>query len=467
VGAVDAPTGDAGPPAPTVIDSEYVADDDPDLLNPARGIYYWSPRDDDPHTLVAEWLYLGDACDRDLTWAGLGDPATSPVLEAYARALALHRDTGQKVIFRPRYDTASSGGVLNRCGVFQADTEPRMRGHVVAIAEMLAASADVIAFVEGGYLGRWGEWNHADHAPSTAPVLVDPDARRGFLRHVLDTYAAAGLERFVELRRPVFAREQLDADPSARVGLYNDCFMTTSSDFGTYSNFESGNPSNFASAEEAKAWAIELTAVAPFGGETCPTGDMMERWRSCDAMVGPSSEPAALHMSYLHGGYAVEARPRWEAEGCYDEIRRRLGYRFEVRSVSYAPSASEGQPVEVRVQIANTGWSRMHDLRRAFVVLRGAARAYAVGVALGGYEARSGAVEGDTVASWAPGEESELVARFAAPPPGAYEVTLLLPDPDRPEVTRYAVALASRRDGAPLFDSASGENALGVVLSVE
>jgi hypothetical protein len=34
-------------------------------------------------------------------------------------------------------------------------------------------------------------------------------------------------------------------------------------------------------------------------------------------------------------------------------------------------------------------------------------------------------------------------------------------------VTRYAVALASRRDGAPLFDSASGENALGVVLSVE
>ena len=351
----DAQAPDAAPAA-TVTDTDYVADDDPTLSNPERGIYYWSVDDTDPHTLVAEWLYLGDQCAEDLTWAGHGDAATSPVLDAYADALLEHREAGRKVIFRPRYDTADDGGGLNDCGVFQADTGVRMRAHVDAIAAMLADFVDVIAFIEAGYLGRWGEWNHAGHDASTAPILVDPSERQAFLAYVLDAYEAAGVRRFVGLRRPLFAREIIDREGPSLVGLYNDCFMTTSSDYGTYSNFESDNASNFASAEDAKAWAIDLTATAPFGGETCPTGDETERWRRCELMVGASSEPGSLHMSYLHGGYAVDARETWETGGCYDEIRRRLGYRFEITEVEYPPSATPAQALTVTLALRNTGW---------------------------------------------------------------------------------------------------------------
>jgi hypothetical protein len=455
-----------GGAAATVLDTDYAADDDPDLPNPERGIYYWSPSEDDPHTLVAEWLYLGEVCAEELAWAGHGDPGTSPVLDAYADALVAHREAGRKVIFRPRYDTSESGGDLNGCGVFQAEDVELMRGHVDAIAPMLAEHADVIAFVEAGYLGRWGEWNHAEHDASTAPVLVDPAARRDFLAYVVDAYAAAGLDRFVELRRPLFARELIDAEGPSAVGLYNDCFMTNEADYGTYSNFEDDNPSNFASAAEAKAWAVELTATAPFGGETCPTGDEDERWRDCANMVGDSSEPGSLHMSYLHGGYALDARATWEAGGCYDEIRRRLGYRFEVEAVQYPPSVAVEQSAEIGVTIRNSGWSRLHNPRRAYLVLRSDAETFVVGGPLQGQVELPGTIDGAEVQTWEPGTMTELTAAIPSLPAGTWSLGVILPDADRPDVLGYAVAIASLREGAPVFEAASGVNDLGVTIEV-
>jgi hypothetical protein len=447
--AVDA--GRDAQPAQLVTDSDYIADPDPDLLNPERGMYYWSVQGDDPHTLVAEWLYLGTVCAQDLAWEGHGDPATSTVLDAYATELVAHRDAGRKVVFRPRYDTAADNG-LNACGVFHADTWARQLAHVDAIASMLGDFEEVIGFVEAGYLGRWGEWNTSGFEPSDAPFLTDPVSRRALMSHVLSAYASAGIDHHVELRRPIFAKELIDADAEANVGLYNDCFMTSDSDYGTYSNYESDNPSNFPSSEEAKTWAEGHTAAAPFGGETCPyTG---ARWESCANMVGATSEPAALHMSYLHGAWAPDAVDTWEAGDCYDDIKRSLGYRFVVEQVEYPPAVAADEALVVRVTVRNTGWSRMHRPRTASVVLRDGDTAYEL------------ATTASAVRDWIPGEAAILEATGPLPAPGTYELRLHIPDPGAPEIVPYAVRLASTRAGEPLFDETTGENVLGVQLSI-
>ena len=462
----DASRLDGGPGL--VRDTSYQADPDPDLANPERGIYYWSPRADDPHTLVGEWLYLGDECDADLAWAGASDPSTSPVLRDYAARLDEHLAAGRKVIFRPRYDVPGDDEV-GRCGVFHADTRARQLAHVDAVAAMLGDYRDVIAFVEAGYLGRWGEWNHAGYDASAAPLLVDPTSRREVAARALDRYRAAGLERHVELRRPIFAREVLAEHPESAggIGLYDDCFMTNDSDMGTYSNFESGNPHNFASTAEAIAWAESHTLDASFGGETCPFAGA--RWERCDNMVGDGSEPARLHLSYLHGAWADTARATWEAGGCYDEIKRRLGYRFEVRAVSFPAEVASGALAEVGVEIENTGWARMHGARRAYLTITddaGETRVIADAPVAGlPSSPPSEPPTGDAVAGWAPGNTSMLRARFA-PPDGEWTLGVLLPDPDAPDALAYAVRLATLRDGAPLFDAATGVNDLGVVLAV-
>lgn len=453
--------------AENVEDTAYESDPDPDRLDPERGIYYWAPRADDPHTLVGEWLYLGERCDQELGWEGRGAEGTSPVLDAYAAVLEEHRAAGRKVIFRPRYDRPESDA-LNDCGVFQAQTEELAYRHVEAVAAMLAAYREVIAFVEAGYLGRWGEWNWAGYGPENAPILADPARRRAFLDHVVRTYGSAGLDRFVGVRRPVFARELMATHPesSVHVSLYNDCFMTDASDMGTYANAESDNPHNFGSVEEARTFAQTWTENAPFGGETCPSAD--PRWASCEAMVGTDSEPASLHMVYLHGAWAADARETWEAGGCYDEIKRRLGYRFEVERVAFPPRVAAGERVSVSIDVRNTGWARLHNPREAFVVLRSEGDALVAAGAIEGYGSLEGTVEGGAaVRDWAPGGTARLSVTFERPPAGSYSVRLLIPEPGRADLRAYAVRLASLRDGVPVWDEATGENDLGVTIRVE
>ena len=455
-------SGDGGFFAEGTVDDGYAPDPDPDLLNPERGIYYWTAREGDPHSLVGEWLYLGAVCDEELIWEG-GSAGTSPVLTAYAERLRSHRDGGRKVVFRARYDTPGSDG-LNGCGVFQAASEALMRRHVEAVAAMLADYREVVAFVEAGYLGRWGEWNTAGFDAAAAPVLADPERRRDFLAFVIASYRAAGLGRFVGARRPIFARELAEAHPTEGewVSLYDDCFMTNATDMGTYSNAEGDNPFNFATVTEARAFAETLSSHAPFGGETCPSE--APRWADCANMVGPRSEPATLHMSYLHGGWAPDARETWEGGGCYDEIKRRLGYRFELRSVVYPREVLPGESARVTLVIGNTGWSRSHHPRRAHLVLRPAVgEPWVVSADLPGYRSTPGNVRGEALRDWLPGEEATFAVEFV-PPPGAYALELLLPDPDRPEIEAYAIALASLRDGEPLFDRARGTNPLGLLL---
>src|SRR5215213_6047450 len=152
---------------------DYTADTDL-LKNPERGMYYeepLEPGDDDYDTswIVAEWLWLAPACHDNLVWDPTNpDPqATSPVLKKYAEEkLDKARSEGYKILFRPRYDENDQGEVSDGCKylingvpVFHADSKDRQFNHIDAVAAMLGDYKDVIAFIQAGYLGAWGEWN--------------------------------------------------------------------------------------------------------------------------------------------------------------------------------------------------------------------------------------------------------------------------------------------------------------------
>ena len=469
----------------TKVDTSYTPDLDPDLLNPERGIYYWSTFHGNqditlvPHTLKAEWLYLGtdkdtgsEFCNQELTWNGHHQPGTTDWLNKYADKLVNHRNAGTKVVFRPRYDNpGDASSQSNICHKLQAEGLDLQLRHVEAVAKMLGDFKDVVAFIEAGYLGSWGEWN-TETGP--APLLDSVSDREAVLRHILQKYDEAGLLQHIEMRRPVFAAEAIALKPDARVGLFNDCFMSNKHDYGTYLNF-TGSNKNFPGGEDAQIahwkqdWAVPHTADASFGGETCNSGGN-ERWRSCSNMVGANSEPAALHMSYLHGGWSPAAINVWEdgddkGATCYDEIRRRLGYRFEVTRVEYTPTAV-GQTFQVRVDVKNTGWAKLHKPRQAKLVLRGGPKPLV-------YDFSAGAV-----ASWAPGQTTTLSVNVPALSAGTYSVRLWIPDPDAepdpsdltaPRTTaekEYAVKLATLRDGVNVFDPTTGENDLGVSIVV-
>jgi hypothetical protein len=484
----------------TDVDTDYVPDLDPSLLNPERGIYYWSTFNGDeditlvPHTLKAEWLYLGtdestgtDFCNEELIWNGHHKPGTTPRLNEYADKLVDHRKAGTKVVFRPRYDNPDDASdQSNICHKLQAEGLDLQLRHVEAVAKMLGEFKDVVAFIEAGYLGSWGEWN-TDTGP--APLLHSISDREAVLRHILQKYDEVGLLQHIGMRRPVFAAEAIALKPDARVGIYNDCFMADDDDYNTYRNFTDGEGSsqNIAGDKAVqiahwKSEALKLTANASFGGETCPrVAQGPERWSLCSNMIGTGlehsgSEPASLHMSCLHGGFSPAAIKKWEdgdddGVTCYEEIRSALGYRFEVTSVEYTQTVAIGQNFLVRVHVTNTGWSKLHKPRQAKFVLRDG------GVL---HDVPDQYVSAGDVASWAPGDTTTVSVYAPAPTSaGEYRVRLWIPDPDvvdpndpnvgrdAPQQIPYAVKLATLRNGANVFDPDTGENDLGVKIKVE
>ena len=440
----------------TYIDTNYTTDNNPALKNPERGMYFGGlPDSGESHTIVPEWLWLDTVCGQNLTWNGYNEIGTSKVLNDYAQKLRNYRANWVKVLFRPRYDKQLDPGspsdcTINGARVLHADSKARQFNHIDAVAAMLGGHRDVIAYIQAGYLGRWGEWNTAGDQSANAPLLYNYTDRRDIIMRVLSAYSAKSVLQHVELRRPVFAKEVIDLNSSANVGLHNDCFMTSTSDMGTYSDFP-GSPANFGSSTAAKAWAQSFTANKSFGGETCPMPTPTERWRSCTNMT---SEPATLHMNYLNGDYAKDAVSTWISGGCYDEIRRKLGYRFEVKRVEFTPTVASGEKLSVTIDIANSGWARLHKSRTAKLILRSGSTTYA-------YPLSASATK-----NWAPGTTTRISATAVPPPAGTYSMRLAIPDPHAPNRIPYAVKLASLRGGVNVFDAGTGENKLGVSITV-
>jgi hypothetical protein len=166
-------------------------------------------------------------------------------------------------------------------------------------------------------------------------------------------------------------------------------------------------------------------------------------------------------MNYLNGDYANDAVSTWTSGSCYNEIRSRLGYRFEVTRVEYTPTVASGQSFSVTIDIANSGWARLHKPRKAKLVLRSESTTHV-------YDLSAGATE-----SLAPGTPPTQISVTEAPPPvGTYSVRLWILDPDVPSGAtkakiEYAVKLATKRNGDKVFDPNTGENDLGVSITVQ
>jgi len=50
-----------------------------------------------------------------------------------------------------------------------------------------------------------------------------------------------------------------------------------------------------------------------------------------------------LHINYLNIDYNKKVLDRWKEQGCFDEIRRRIGYRFVLESAQLPQQVKPGK----------------------------------------------------------------------------------------------------------------------------
>lgn len=520
---------DVGKVTSALVDNNYTLDPNADLANPERGVAYWygsSPID--PYTVSNHFLWLGNECDTNLTWVSITN--ASPVLQAWAtRALDL-RSQGRKAIFRPRYDLDGSGGVVNRCQKFEADSYARMQNHVQAIAKMLSDPVikPTVAFIEMGYLGSWGEWNTAgdidritsgrqacgtnwmtcdDYSPVLLAGLdgsLPSQDRMTFAKYVIDTYQSFGISRPVGLRRPQFYKDLNGhySVPEGRMGFYNDCFMNdpfdpndNGSDGGTFIRLESDydQPNRpqprytpvLSPQSSAKSYMRGVVANGTQGGENCRRTSTSHEWYASPANVPGRMDQDGFHYFHPRTDDAEEFRGRMlnAPDAVYgnvwNAIKSQLGYRFHVESVTYPATVGSGASMTLSVNIRNSGFALFPNARKAYFVLRGSGGNYVIGTSNPKPDTYTQIVPtsqlNENVRSWNEDALTTFSQTFPAPAAGSYTVHLYIPDPDCvpsaaqcDDTTKaaYAVKLATQRNGLNVFDANLGTNNLGVNVSV-
>ncbi len=400
--------------------------------NPERGFYRYTDIVEDTNL---NWVY-SDGYSLVYSYVRLDDYRNAPIaqglLDNMDRGLSAARNAGVKVIVRFAYNFGP-----------YPDSEPdasksRVLEHIGQVAPYLQSNVDVIAAAQAGFIGAWGEWH-----TSTNDLLDDPQDRKDIFEALLDAIPAS---RTVHLRYPPHKDEMyggplaenqaFDGSHAARTGHHNDCFLSSDTDVGTYPDGQ---------VEQWKTYLEQDTLYVPIGGETCSVHD-----RSlCSSAL---AEMERLHWSYLNRDYHTGVIDRWISDGCYDQIKRLMGYRLVLQQARVPDSLRPGGAFVLEVDLENVGWAAPINPRPLEVVLDGTGGSYRAAVA--GVDPRW----------WLPGQTVLLRLSVQLPsgvPFGDYRLGLALPDAeasiaDRPE---YAIRFANQ----DVWVAAGGYNQLATV----
>jgi hypothetical protein len=441
-------------PSGNPVETTFKASAD-EIANPERGMYVWAADNLSAWTQAqadaqfAAGYRIVYAPVRLDAHAGHALPAT--LLGELTDGFAVARRAGLKVIPRFMYNFPAGETAYRAAQDAPID---RVLEHIGQLKPVLAANADVIAYLQAGFIGAWGEWHTSSH-DLTLP------ARRTQIRAAL--LAALPPDRFVQVRYPPYLMAWAPQSPrwrdgsnAARIGVHNDCFLASNTDVGTYSE----NP---ATRQRERDYVAALSTAAPFGAETCNPADAVNPTprTTCDDIL---REGRRFGLTYLNDSYYRDLfHARWQTQGCLAQVKRSMGYRFELVTLRHSPHIVAGGSGELVLTVRNAGWARAFNPRGVQMVLRHRATGRVVRLALASIDPRA----------WLPGQTSTATARVAIPggtPIGAYDMLLALPDraASLAADVRYSVRPANADDTAKAqgWDASLGAFRTGTTLTI-
>lgn len=419
------------------------------------------------------WVFLTDnfatATEADLGWFQTSYPditlgyaavrldafrnqTLSPAfLDGLNTAFARARARGIKLILRFAYNYPAGEAIQ----IIDDAPLPRVLEHIAQLGPLIRANADVIYVWQAGFIGLWGEGHGSTNG-------LDSAENKAVIRDALLTELPP--DRFLMWRYPP---DQMAWDPDpgaeaeaftqarkARIGMYNDCFMSSDTDVGTYSE----NPAIRATQ---RAYVAARSAIAPFGGETCNSETPAQQRRSCSAIM---AEGPQFHMSYLNRTYYNAFHSQWQTEGCFDAIAKNLGYRWVLEDIVAPKVALRSKLLQASVAIRNAGWARLYNERGVVLQLVSRMNPSAPAITL--------------ATSWdprtlKPGETADVLFQTNVPldaTTGVYDLFVAAPDRASTIAQNSAYAIrfanADSLSAAQSWDASRGAFKTGVAIEI-
>lgn len=409
-------------------------------------------------------------------------PLTTTVLNNIKTDFDIARIAGIKLIPRFVYTIKAKAGSCPEgfiCPPYGDAPKEVILNHISQLKPILMANADVIACVQMGFIGTWGENYYTDHfgdpSSNAKQLKVLDENWRDRTEIVQALLNALPADRMVQVRYPQFKQrvvygvhaglesaaltesEAFKETAKARIAFHNDCFLSGPNDVGTFEDYgsttgeRSGSDSVVAILRNYKKQDSKYVVV---GGETCD--DAFSPQNDCAKGGYAVQEMADMHYSFLNASYNPAVNNDWQTGGCMAEIKNRLGYRFSVQDATFPKKAKVGQVIKVTLNIENTGFAAPYNPRPVELLLRNKVS----------NKVRK-FVFNTEIQTWYPGlikleEEFTLPSDMSV---GDYEILLNLPDkyPSISNRADYSIRLANK----DVWEEATGFNRLNHTLRVE
>jgi regulation of enolase protein 1 (concanavalin A-like superfamily) len=398
-------------------------------------------------------------------------PLSSSFLTNFSRDCQAAREAGVKLIPRFTYtvSTNSTGCSDNTaCPLYGDASKATVLNHITQLKPLLQQNADVIAAVQMGFIGIWGEQYYTDHFGDASSngqgKLLDQNwrDRSEVVQALLD---ALPTDRYVQVRYPqmkqrfiygvnapvtsaaLTSTEAFTGTSKARVGFHNDCYLSSYNDVGTYVDYGNSSSSPRDATNELRTYFSNDSRYVPVGGETC--SDSYSPQNDCEPTGKAITEFQMMHYSYLNADYSNDVNNDWQTGGCMDQIKKNLGYRLLLKKGTYPTQVSVNGGFNLSLDIENKGYASPFNERSAYLILKNRVSGQVHSIKLA-----------TDIRRWFTGNISiqENLSLPTSVTAGEYDLFLHLPDKYQSIAARseYAIRLAN----TGLWDATTGYNNL-------
>lgn len=252
----------------------------------------------------------------------------------------------------------------------KADREPAMamiESHIRQVCVILNKFQNTITAVEAGLIGPWGEMHTS--------AIAKPYNISAILNAYLDN--TSNIPILARTPKMIYDFLQIDItdiddykiqkdDTAYRLGIYNDGYLGSDSDLGTYRNRD----------KEIDFLSRQCTDHLPYGGEVVAPDSTLHNIENC------LPEMAKIHLSYLNVEWNNQVIDKWKntyyTSACGDDsiyynqtafayIQAHMGYRFVLKESVFEYS-QKFDALNVKLTLDNVGFGNLNKTKLAKLV---------------------------------------------------------------------------------------------------
>jgi hypothetical protein len=260
------------------------------------------------------------------------------------------RQSGLKVIVRFAYSETTN------CGTNCQPNKNQIITHIQQLSNVLNTNKDVIATIQMGFIGGYGEWYYTNSTEfGTESYTNYTNTQWQNRKEVVDALLNAVPDISIQLRYPYAKTKMYGTNYKNKVGYFNDAFLNTYGDNGFFPIGQNSIPSQTQIQD-----VVSQTKYNPLFGES--NGVNTPRTNGSNAI----QEMILYKWQGLNRNYHPDVINGWINDGNFNTIRNRLGYRYVLKSSQWQ---IENSLLKYRINIKNEGFANPYTKKNVYIVL--------------------------------------------------------------------------------------------------